>query len=67
MQIMKFDVMFSSHDMLKMGITDADRVRVVVAADSFFDGQIMAAQFAMTLQTMRGRPANMPTATLPII
>lgn len=65
-EVMRFDVTLSDHDHLKAGRTEPHRMRVAVVADTYWDGQLAAAQFAATLHALRGLPA-MPTGAYPVI
>jgi hypothetical protein len=42
----QFDVATSNHDLLREGITEAQRVRVVVFASDYWDASLMALQMA---------------------
>lgn len=64
---MSFDVSFTSFDLLKQGVTEAVFHRVIVEADTYFDGQCLAVQMASTVQAMRRSPLDYATSAIPVI
>jgi hypothetical protein len=49
MRIFSFDATFSTHDLLKQGITEAWTRRISLAADTDADAHFIAAQFAIAM------------------
>jgi hypothetical protein len=67
MEIMRFEVTVSSHDLLRMGQTEPARMWVVTASDNYNDAQLEAAQFAHTLLAMYGSGYDMVTGVYPYV
>ncbi len=67
MEQMRFDVTVTSHDLLKLGITEHRFRRVTVVAETYTAGRELAAQFVLALEAIRRTGLDMVTNAYPVI
>jgi hypothetical protein len=66
-EVMRFEVTVSSHDLLREGETEPARLWIVTASDSYNDAQLEAAQFAHELLTHYRSTYDMVTGVYPYV
>lgn len=64
-ELMNFEVTVSSHDLLRIGISEAESRFVAVMADSYGEGMALAAQMVMAREALAGSPYDMVTGAHP--
>ena len=62
---MNFEVTVSSHDLLRIGISEAESRFVAVLAADYGEGQALAAQMVMAREAMAGSKFDMVTGAHP--
>lgn len=66
-ELMRFEVTVSSHDLLRQGVCEAESRFVAVMAEDYGDGQVMAAQMVYAREAMAGTKFDMVTGCYPYI
>lgn len=67
MELMNFEITVSSHDLLKLGVCEAESRYVAVMAESYGEGQVLAAQMVYAREAMAKSGFDMVTGAYPYL
>lgn len=67
MELMKFEVTVSSHDLLRNGISEAESRFVAILDDNYGEAMATAAAMVLAREAMAGSPFDMVTGAYPYL